>query len=148
MQPVAYRRRDTHHSYMVRPCFLIIDQEYSGNISTRKLVIETAKFNVITAYSGEEALETLTKFPFVDGIVLDPGVRDLPCSLLVKRIKESHPRLAIILAGTLGKDHCDGADYYLETFDPNKLLRVLQELEPEKTAQILRNDQKLIEPRS
>lgn len=27
---------------MVRPCFLVIDREYSGSISTRKLVIETA----------------------------------------------------------------------------------------------------------
>jgi DNA-binding response OmpR family regulator len=132
---------------MIRPCFLIIDQEYSGNISTRKLVIETAKFNVITAYSGEEALDTLTKFPAVDGVVLDPGIRDLPCSLLVKRIKEGYPRLAIILAGTLGKDHCDGADHYLETFDPGQLLKVLQELEPEKTAEILKRDQKLSQPK-
>ena len=131
---------------MIRPCFLIIDQEHSGNISTRKLVIETAKFNVITAYSGEEALQTLTKFPAVDGIVLDPAVRDVPCGLLVKRIKESYPRLAIIVAGTLGSDHCDGADRYLETFDPGRLLKVLQELEPEKTAEILKRDQKLSHP--
>ncbi len=131
---------------MIRPCFLIIDQEYSGNISTRKLVIETAKFNVITAYSGEEALETLTKFPAVDGIVLDPGVRDLPCSLLVKHIKESHPGLPVVLAGTLGRDRCDGADHYLETFDPGQLLKILQELEPEKTAEILQTDQKLSHP--
>jgi DNA-binding response OmpR family regulator len=128
---------------MIRPCFLIIDQEYLGNISTRKLVIETAKFNVITAYSGEEALQTLTKFPSVDAVVLDPGVRDVSCSTLVKRIKESQPRLPVILAGTLGKEHCDGADHYLETFDPNGLLKLLQELEPEKTAEILQRDQKL-----
>jgi hypothetical protein len=34
---------------MDRPCFLVVDQEYPGSISTRKLVIETGKFNVITA---------------------------------------------------------------------------------------------------
>jgi hypothetical protein len=39
---------------MIRPCFLVVDQEHSGSISTRKLVIETAKFNVLTAYSGAE----------------------------------------------------------------------------------------------
>lgn len=128
---------------MIRPCFLIIDQEHSGNISTRKLVIETAKFNVITAYSGEEALQTLTKFPAVDAIVLDPGVRDVPCGALVKRIKESQPNLPVILAGTLGKQPCDGADHYLETFEPGELLRLLQQLEPEKTAKILQTDQRI-----
>jgi DNA-binding NtrC family response regulator len=132
---------------MIRPCFLIVDQEYSGNISTRKLVIETAKLNVITAYSGEEALQTLTKFPAVDAVVLDPGVKDVPCSTLVKRIKESQPRLPVILAGTLGKEYCDGADYYLETFEPNGLLKLLQELEPEKTAEILERDRKLSHPK-
>ena len=42
---------------MIRPCFLVVDREFPGSVSTRKLVIETAKFNVLTAYSGREALE-------------------------------------------------------------------------------------------
>jgi hypothetical protein len=48
---------------MIRPCFLVIDQEHSNSISTRKLVIETARFNVLTAYSGAEAIQTLKNFP-------------------------------------------------------------------------------------
>ncbi len=48
---------------MVRPCFLVIDHEHAGTISTRKLVIESAKLNVLTAFSGEEALAMLKKFP-------------------------------------------------------------------------------------
>ena len=131
---------------MIRPCFVIVDQEHPGNISTRKLVIETAKFNVITAYSGEEALQTLAKFPAVDGVVLDPAVRDVPCASLVKQIKQRQPSLPVILAGTLGNQYCDGADHYLETFDPQKLLELLQRLEPEKTAQILQQDPKLGPP--
>lgn len=131
---------------IIRPCFLVIDQEHSGSISTRKLVIETAKFNVITAYSGEEALQSLKKFPAVDAIVLDAGVKDVPCKMLVKEIRESQPRLPIILVGTLGHDFCDGADHYLEAFDPSKLLKLLQTLEPEKTALILEKDEKLSEP--
>ena len=131
---------------MIRPCFLVIDQEHSGNISTRKLVIETAKLNVITAYSGAEALETLVKFPGVDAVVLDAGIRDLPCTALVKQIKQRQPRTPVIIAGTLGYDYCPGADHYLETFDPNKLLKLLQELEPEKTTEILQKDAKLSAP--
>jgi DNA-binding response OmpR family regulator len=133
---------------MVRPCFLIVDQEHPGSISTRKLVIETAKFNVITAYSGEEALDTLAKFPAVDGVVLDAGVTDVPCTVLVRRIKDRQPDLPIVLAGTLGHGYCIGADHYLETFDPGKLLNLLQKLEPEKTAQILRSDERLPTPQA
>ena len=131
---------------MIRPCFLVIDQEHSGSISTRKLVIETAKFNVITAYSGEEALQTLTKFPAVDAIVLDAGVKDVPCDALVKRIRQRWPQLPIVVVGTLGHDFCDGADHYLETFHPGNLLKLLQSLEPEKTAQIMQQDEKLSNP--
>jgi hypothetical protein len=70
----------------------------------------------------------------------------VPCKVLVKQIRKSQPRLPIILVGTLGHDFCDGADHYLEAFDPSKLLKLLQSLEPEKTALILENDEKLIEP--
>ncbi len=34
---------------MVRPCFLAVDREYALSLSARKLIIETAKLNVITA---------------------------------------------------------------------------------------------------
>ena len=60
---------------MIRPCFLVVDQEHSGSISTRKLVIETAKFNVITAYTGAEAIQTLNKFPAIDAVVLDASIK-------------------------------------------------------------------------
>jgi response regulator RpfG family c-di-GMP phosphodiesterase len=131
---------------MIRPCFLVVDQEHSGSISTRKLVIETAKFNVITAYSGAEAIQTLQKFPAVDAVVLDAGVRDLPCHEIVQLLKGIQPSLTIVIAGTLGHDQCDGADHYLETFDPTKLLKLLQKLQPEKTALILQMDEKLSDP--
>ena len=48
---------------MIRPCFLVIDKQYPGSISARKLVIETAMLNVITAYSAEEAVATLPASP-------------------------------------------------------------------------------------
>ena len=48
---------------MTRPCFLVVDREFAGSISSRKLLIETAKFNVITAYSGSEAIELFDRFP-------------------------------------------------------------------------------------
>ena len=128
---------------MIRPCFLVVDQEHSGSISTRKLVIETAKFNVITAYSGAEAIQTLNKFSAIDAVVLDASIRDLPCSDVVKQLKQIQPLMTIIVVGSLGHDFCTGADQYLETFDPAKLLKVLQKLDPEKTAMVLQQDKRL-----
>ena len=128
---------------MIRPCFLVVDQEHSGSISTRKLVIETAKFNVITAYTGAEAIQTLNKFSAIDAVVLDASIRDLPCSDVVKQLKQIQPLMTIIVVGSLGHDFCTGADQYLETFDPAKLLKVLQKLDPEKTAMVLEQDKRL-----
>jgi hypothetical protein len=45
---------------MERPCFLVVYNDFSHSISTRKLVIESAKFNVITAYSAERQLQRQT----------------------------------------------------------------------------------------
>ena len=128
---------------LIRPCFLIVDREHSGSISTRKLVIETAKFNVITAYSGAEAIETLRRFPAMDGVVLDAGIADLPCSEVVKQLKAIQRNVIIVVVGTLGNAPCVGADHYLENFDPAKLLKLLQRLQPEKTAIILQMDERL-----
>src|SRR4051812_2283525 len=37
--------------------FLIIESERSDGLSTRKLLLESAKHNVVTAYSGKEGVE-------------------------------------------------------------------------------------------
>lgn len=128
---------------MLRPCFLVIDKEYSGSISTRKLIIETAKFNVITAYSGAEAIETLAVFPAVNGIVLDAGIPDIPAPELCKRLKEMKPGVPIVLIGRPGKDRAPLADHYVESFDPAAVLQVLKSLEPKKAAAIAQHDASL-----
>jgi len=46
-------------AFTLRPCFLVVDREFSENISSRKLIIEMAKFNAITAYSGVEAIDSV-----------------------------------------------------------------------------------------
>ena len=130
-------------SSMLRPCFLVIDKEYSGSISTRKLIIETAKFNVITAYSGAEAIETLAVFPAMNGIVLDAGIEDIPAAELCKRLKEIAPGVPIVLIGRPGKDRVPQADQYVESFDPAAVLQILKSLEPQKAAAIAQHDASL-----
>lgn len=115
---------------MVRPCFLVVDQESFGNISTRKLVIETAKINVITAYSGAEAIATFKRFPGVSGVVLDARVSDIPCQEIVASLKQLQPTLPIIVVIGPHSDPCT-ADHVLEGFDPRQLLSLIESLQPE-----------------
>ena len=128
---------------MIRPCYLVIDRESSSAISTRKLIIETAKFNVITAYSSEEAIETLRKFPALDGIVLDSGMEDMPCPVLVDALKEIRPDITVIVICTPRNVPCERADLSLDSFDPRKLLALVQTLHPEATAQIEKRNEDL-----
>lgn len=125
---------------MVRPCFLVVDQEHANSISTRKLVIETAKLNVITAYDGAEAILTLEKFPRVDGVVLDAGIRDIACDDLVVRLKGIRADLPIIVVGRPGAAHCPSADHFLESFDPRRLLDLLEKLTPHRAERIKQHD--------
>jgi DNA-binding NtrC family response regulator len=128
---------------MIRPCYLVVDRETSNGISTRKLIIETAKFNVITAYSSQEALETLKKYPALDGVVTDSGMADMPCEALVTAIKAQNPKMIVIVVSTPRGGSCDHADHNLESFNPRLLLDLLQKLQPEAAATIERRNEDL-----
>ena len=128
---------------MLRPCYLVIDRETSSGISTRKLIIETAKFNVITAYSSKEAIETLKKYPSLDGVVLDAGMEDMPAEELMASLKQLQPKITVILVCTPRSAPCQGADHTLESFDPRRLLALLEKLQPEAISAIEKRNEDL-----
>ncbi len=130
---------------MRRPCILVIDHEFPGTISTRKLVIETAKFNVITAYSSKEGLETLVRFPNMDGVVLNAGNHDIPCVEAVAAIRQRHPEVLIIITSDTGLDDCDGTHHTVRTFDPAALLEKLRSLFPAEDSEIKNVEKRLAE---
>lgn len=127
---------------MTRPCFLVIDPEHPGSISTRKLVIESAKFNVITSYSASEAIETLRRFPALDGIVLDGRMPDMDIVPLAQALKEISP-IPIILVDSPGELKPAPVDHLIESLNPRGLLDMLQKLCPEATNYIEQHDRKL-----
>ena len=127
---------------MVRPCFIVMDVEHSGSISTRKLVIESAKLNVITAYTGAEALETLKKYPAVDGMVCNTEVRDMPVRKVVEAAKKMNPKLPIIVIGPEGDTIVEPV-YHVRSFDPRRLLDVLQSLQPDKITAIIDHEDEM-----
>jgi DNA-binding response OmpR family regulator len=128
---------------MVRPCFLVIDREFPGSISTRKLVIETEKFNVLTAYSAQEAVETLKTFPAIDGAVLDSAIRGMPCEDLVSSLKTIKPSIPVIAVCGPGDPLCANADYRLDSFEPRVLLALLRKLMPVQTAAVEKREEDL-----
>ena len=128
---------------MIRPCFLVVDREFPGSISTRKLVIETAKFNVLTAYSGGEALALVRLFPAISGAVLDAGITDMKCADLVRAIKDFQPALPVVVIAVPGAANCPDADHQLDSFEPAKLLELLRKLEPKSAAEIEKRNEQL-----
>ena len=118
---------------MIRPCFLVIDKQYAGTISTRKLVIETALLNVITAYSAEEAVATLARFPAVDGVVLDTEVKGMTCRELIQRLRAVRADLPIISVSPSGHDPCGAEDFHVSSYDPQDLLAQLNHICPKET---------------
>ena len=127
---------------MVRPCYIVVDPEHASSISTRKLVIETAKLNVITAYSGAEAIETLKKFPAVDGVVCNTDVHDIPAHKLIAALRQCKPDVPVVMVGP-GIDEQPQPDHVVESFDPRRLLDVLQALMPHKADAIADREDKL-----
>jgi DNA-binding NtrC family response regulator len=128
---------------MIRPCYLVVDRETSSGISTRKLIIETAKFNVITAYNSREAIETLKKFPAIEGVVADAGMDDMHCDDLVKALKKIQPNIPVVIICTPRAVPCTIADHTLESFDPRLLLDLLKKLQPQAVAEIERRNEDL-----
>ena len=128
---------------MLRPCFIVIDREIAGGISTRKLVIETAKFNVITAYSGQEAIATLKRFPAVDGIVLNAGVEEPSASELVQELKRLQPQLPVIVIFAPGAATSDAGDHQLDSFEPASLVALLQQLFTTQAAEVKQHELEL-----
>lgn len=116
----------------LRPCFLVVDHEFAGSISTRKLVLETAKFNVITAYSYAEARATLELFPNVHACVVN-GHSDGNAERLLRYIEISHPTVKRVLTGNKTNVNTS-VDLHVETYSPEALLLGLRKLFPEDAA--------------
>jgi CheY-like chemotaxis protein len=128
---------------MRRPCFLVVDREFPGSISTRKLVLETAKFNVITAYSGQEALDIMRRFPAIDGVVMDGELDDVAAEDVTRGIKQISPKCLVVVICPPGFEECPSADVQLESFQPVELLETLRDLMPMETEEIELREEEL-----
>lgn len=111
----------------MRPTILVAEPEPANALSTRKLVLETGKFNVLTAHSTKEALAILRAFPAVGAavVVLDGAIDCRQVASAVKRTKRKVPIIA--LAPTAGRK-CEEADHNLSSHEPEQLLDLARKL--------------------
>ena len=114
----------------MRPALLVAEHEPDSALSTRKLVLETAKFNVVTAHSLGEAVEALRLMsPGIAGLVVTStlGPED-ECATLAKTYREKRPDSPVIFLSPTGFNQCKWADHQLSTYEPDKLLTLARKL--------------------
>jgi CheY-like chemotaxis protein len=102
------------------------EPEAPENISARKLVLETAKFNVITAYSVQECLELIEKFPQIEAVILHSALDGMACDQTVAEIKKRRPRMPVVVLATTEWVRCKNADDLITSHEPQELLNLLR----------------------
>jgi response regulator RpfG family c-di-GMP phosphodiesterase len=115
---------------MVRPTFLIAEPRPGEGISARKLVLETALYNVITAYSAPEALGLLHKFPNADAVVVHAALGEKGYKELIEAAVQADSQRLVVLLSPTGTVHQAGAHFHLSSHDPKQLLDLLLERFP------------------
>ena len=109
----------------MRPTLLVAEPEPENALSTRKLVLETSKFNVLTAHTDDEAMEIARNFPNMSGAIVAAESPNA-CESLARRLRDHYPKMKII--GLTPSSSCSGADYVLNSHDPEGLVKLTREL--------------------
>lgn len=111
----------------MRPTILCAEPEPLQALSVRKLVLESAKFNVITAHSTREALEVIEAFPRISAAVL-VAEENIGCEQIAEAI---HKRLAKVpVVGLCPHEgiRCPGADHHVSSYNPEELVQLVRDL--------------------
>src|SRR5438270_5402201 len=108
--------------------FLIIEAERVDGLSTRKLLLESAKHNVLTAYSSNEGEEMYKRFPNVDAVCIEAELPDRKSSDVAESIRKVNPKIRIIGLSPRLAALCEWADKTIDSHDPNALLEALEKM--------------------
>ncbi len=109
-----------------RLSFLIVENEPAQGLSTRKLLLESAKHNVITAYSSDEGRKMFERFPKVDAVVIDEPLKD--SAELGKHVRSKNSKIPVICLSPRIGAHERWADKTVNSHDPAALLKMLEEM--------------------
>ena len=88
---------------MARPAFIVAEPEPEQAISARKLLLETFKFNVITAHSVRETLEIVHSFSNSNALIVHCQLPHFDAETAIKQVKTSAPEMPIIAICPISK---------------------------------------------
>ena len=109
----------------MRPILLVIDPPDVEMISTRKLILESAKYNVLTATTAEEAIEIANRVP-ISAAVIHERIFNDDTGKVSKEIKTLRPTVPLWVISP--QPHTiPAADRVLSSFDPLELVRIAQQ---------------------
>ncbi len=103
---------------------LMMEEELPEGLSARKLVVETAKHNVLTAYSAGDGLDLLRRFPAIDAVLLHASVIDRKPGL-IGEVRALAPRVPIIVASPEEHAVPAQADFVIDSHKPHALVQLL-----------------------
>jgi len=112
---------------LVRPAFIVAEPEPEQALSTRKLLLETFKFNVITAHSVAETTELVRLFPNANALIVHCGLPHFDSAEAIKTVRATLPSLPVI-ALTPTERELKWADYVVQSHRPQELLDLVQRL--------------------
>lgn len=113
----------------MRPALLVAEREPDNALSVRKLVLETAKFNVLTAHSSREALEMIEVFSGIAGVIITSDIgAENDCATVAQAVKKLNQEIPVILLSPTGLLDCEWADHILSTYEPEALLTLVKSL--------------------
>src|SRR5579871_1599062 len=105
---------------------LMIEEEQPEGLSARKLVVESVKHNVITAYNANEGIDLLRRFPAVD-VVLVHAAQIAKEPDLLSEVKALAPGVPIVLASPFAMHSAPEVDYVVDSHKPQALVALLGE---------------------
>jgi hypothetical protein len=103
---------------------LMIEAEQPEGLSARKLVVETAKHNVLTAYTLDDGMDLLRRFPRVDAILVHASLLEENPEF-ISAIREREPDVPIILTAPFGNAPRGLANFVVDSHNPQDLLGLL-----------------------
>jgi len=112
---------------LIRPAFIVAEPEPEQALSARKLLLETFKFNVLTAHSVPETVEMVHLFPNVNALIVHCGMPELDAGLAIQEAKAHLPRLPVIALTPTDREY-KWADHVVHSHRPQELLSLVQEL--------------------
>jgi DNA-binding response OmpR family regulator len=110
---------------IVRLVVLMVEVEHPEGISSRKLILETARHNVLTAYNEDDAVDLLQRFPNVDLAIIHTELQGREFESTVRRLKEMRPNLYIVAISPRDSGKLEGVNAVLSSYNPQELLEFL-----------------------